>query len=70
MGVNLKFELSDEQMLKYAKWCDEVLKDIKPDMLGAREAFVFIPCTAGVGVKVIYKNHELDLTEYDKLNNK
>lgn len=67
MGFN--FELSDDQIIKYTKWCDEVIKDVKPDMLGIRETFVFIPCTAGLGVKVVCGQHQLDLTEYDKLNN-
>ena len=68
MGTNLKFELSDTQMVAYRKWCDEVLKDIPLDSLGSREVFMFMPCSAGIALKVVFNEHELDLTEYDKLN--
>jgi hypothetical protein len=62
----MKFKLNKKQVAKYEEWRDVVLKDILLDDLGVREAFVFIPCTTGVAVKVVCGEHQIDLTEYDK----
>jgi hypothetical protein len=67
MEGNLKFELTDTQMEAYRKWCDEVLKGVEHDIVGSREAFVFIPCSRGVAVKVIHGEESIDLTEYDSI---
>lgn len=63
----MTFTLSEDQVKKYEQWRDETLKDYKSDELGVREAFVFIPCTAGMAVKVVCGKEQLDLTEYDGL---
>lgn len=68
MNTNIAFSLSDEQMVTYLDWRDSVLKDIKHDITGIRECFIFIPCSTGVAVKVKCGEHVLDLTEYDLLN--
>lgn len=64
----ISFTLSDDQEEKYNNWKEETLKDIPTDDLGIRESFVFVPCTAGIAVKVVCGEHQLDITEYDKLN--
>jgi hypothetical protein len=64
------FKLTESQQDKLKKWQEETLKDIKADILGVREIFMFIPCTAGIAVKVVCGPHQLDLTEYENLGNK
>jgi hypothetical protein len=66
----MTFTLSEAQEQKYNDWKEEYLKDVSADELGVREIFMFIPCTAGMAVKVVCGEHQIDLTEYDKLNNK
>jgi hypothetical protein len=63
----MTFTLSEAQEKKYIDWKDEYLKDVSADRLGVREIFMFIPCTAGIAVKVVCGEHQIDLTEYDKL---
>jgi hypothetical protein len=67
--INLMFELNDEQMKQYLDWCDTELKDTGRDIIGSREAFVFIPHSKGVAVKVVYDDKELDLTQYETVKN-
>jgi hypothetical protein len=63
----MTFTLSEAQEKKYIDWKDEYLKDVSADELGVREIFMFIPCSAGIAVKVVCGEHQIDLTEYDKL---
>lgn len=62
------FELSREQFEKYKAWSETILKDIKLDELGVRESFVFIPHSAGMAIKVVCGEHQLDLTDYSDFN--
>jgi hypothetical protein len=62
----MKFKLTKKQVAQYEEWRDNVLKDVLQDELGVREAFVFIPCTIGMAVKVVCGEHQIDLTDYEQ----
>lgn len=63
----ISFSLDKDQETMYLQWKEEVLNNIQSDVLGIKEHFLFIPCSAGLAVKVICGKHELDLTNYNNL---
>ena len=59
-----KFELTPEQVKKYENWKKKLPKHNEGAIGGATE-FIFSPTGVGLGVRVKYFKHELDLTDYE-----